>query len=49
MAARTSWNPRAERVPDYLDDDAMDPAYDDLLDSGFDEYGRLTRRRSPRR
>ena len=49
MAARTSWNPRAERVPDYLDDDALDPAYDDLLDSGFDEYGRLTRRRSPRR
>ncbi len=46
MATRTSWNPRLERAPEYLDDDAYayDPAYDDLLDQGFDDYGRLTRR-----
>jgi localization factor PodJL len=48
MAARTSWNPRSESPHDYLDDDAMNPAYDDLLDAGFDEYGRLTRRRPAR-
>ncbi len=51
MAARTSWNPRTDRAPEYLDDDAYayDPAYDDdLLNQGFDEYGRLTRRRPAR-
>ena len=49
MAARTSWNPRYERAPDYFEDDpyADSIGYDDLLDQGFDEYGRLTRR--PRR